>query len=264
MHILWECSFARNIWVEGSKWLDVKLQCCYFGSIEDCFRLGANSLKSEGSICIAAILWTLWTSRNDLIFKGIKDSIQQVIAKIKLRSFCWAKIANMASEHFSNLWQVSPIDSMKMHRRHRLHRLLENWFCRVDYIGFVDGSWVESNNSSTAGIGGFLIDKNRAVKIIFSGPTQQASVFDTELEALFYLLKLYYSSRLKNYSLAIFLDSQKLIQYMLASKRDFTGPIMEWLQGVSKVFIESFLNSSADRLASEGRSRKSMIFSWVF
>lgn len=132
----------------------------------------------------------------------------------------------------------------------------------MDFIGFVDGSYKEINDISSAGIGGFLIDREKKVRYLFSGPTNNTSVFDTELEALYHLLHVFQSSSLGSHKIAVFMDSLSLVQHFKKYRLGCSGSTTSWAYNVIVNHINRLHNSSADQLAKAGRSRRNLIQSW--
>ena len=151
---------------------------------------------------------------------------------------------------------------MRVHQKRRIKRLLDHWFCMMDYIGFIDASWKLKNESILAGIGGFLVSKDGDIKFIFSGPAVQASVFDTELEALHFLLNSYRQSDVKHNKLAVFSDSSKLVHHFNACKLSDFGLLSKWITKVRLVFVERSINYIADQLSKEGKDGNYMLSSW--
>lgn len=72
----------------------------------------------------------------------------------------------------------------------------------------------------------------------FSGSVSQSSVYDTELEALFFLLKAYYSSKYRFHKLVVFLDSFNFVQHFNSCKIQSNGPMLNWAHSVKAVYIE--------------------------
>ena len=92
---------------------------------------------------------------------------------------------------------------MRLHGRSKLKFLMDKWFRSVDIIGLIDGSRKSGDDGISAGIGGYLIDKSGKVLYFFYGPTSQTSAYNTELEALIFLLRTYFNSEYKASSLAV-------------------------------------------------------------
>ena len=94
-------------------------------SLSDCFKFKGGK-KPGSEICVASVLWSLWKSRNKLVFENFYMTVSQVLNLIKITSFNWSRIANMISISYSNLWWVSPLDAISMHIKRRLHRLMDS------------------------------------------------------------------------------------------------------------------------------------------
>ncbi|WOH06287.1 hypothetical protein DCAR_0625712 [Daucus carota subsp. sativus] len=96
-----------------------------------------------------------------------------------------------------------------------------------------------------------MIDKSGKVLYFFYGPTSQTSAYNTELEALIFLLRTYFNSEYKVSSLAVFMDSLNLAQHFNSRKLHSNGPIWSWAHSVTAVYIESCINTLADSMAKE-------------
>lgn len=107
-HILWRCPFAIDVWTNCSAWLKVDPTPQASSNLDGYFCLGSNIYKTRGGICLAAILWTIWTSRNELVLRGEVCSISKVVEKIKFMSLCWTRFANLTSDDRARLWEISP------------------------------------------------------------------------------------------------------------------------------------------------------------
>ena len=89
------------------------------------FLIGSRIYKTGGGICIAVILWSIWTSRNEPVFRGENSSVFKIVEQIKCRSLCWAKVANLTSEARVGLWDISRATTMRLHGRYRLKALMD-------------------------------------------------------------------------------------------------------------------------------------------
>ena len=262
-HIIWHCPFTCDVWVECSKWLDMNLLPPETGNITECLRRGSKLHKSGGGLCLAAIIWSIWTARNELLYQDILSPVHRVMEQIKFRSFCWAKTANIVSKEDFTSWCVSPLSAMNVYSLKSLKSTADYWLHFVDFIGLVDGA-NQNSISSSAGMGGYILDKHNKVVFIFSGPINSTSGIDSKLEALFYLLKAFYNSEWRNTKMAVLVDSLNLVRTFTTSKLHLSESLRKWIQNIKLVHMDCISGSAAAQMAKEGRSREKIVEAWIF
>lgn len=130
-------------------------------------------------------------------------------------------------------------------------------------IGWVDGSWKEENGLQATAFGRFMYDRKFSRLYIFSGPLSKCSVFDTDVEALYFVLRAHATSPCKDKKLAVFVDSQAVAHHFNVCKRSPDGLLDNWVHNYKVVFINRYMNSVTDHLASEGRKKMHMVEAWV-
>lgn len=144
-------------------------------------------------------------------------------------------------------------------------KIIAHWFTRMSIIGFIDGSWRKNNDGSiNSGIGGFLMLSPNNLIFIFSGPTHLTTPYETELEALLFLVGQIYKSEHKEAHIIIFSDSSSLVSNVtnlsvLSSPSQSDSIASQLLAYIRVVHIDRIFNSEADRLSKEGACRKNMI-----
>ncbi|WOH03743.1 hypothetical protein DCAR_0623143 [Daucus carota subsp. sativus] len=106
-----------------------------------------------------------------------------------------------------------------------------------------------------------MSDRDMRKFFIFSSPVKANSVFETELEALYFILKAHKSIPHKR--LAVFVYSSSVAQQFNACKRNYNGSMAKWAHEKKVVFINTHLNGIADHLASKGRKKNSIFVAWV-
>lgn len=142
-----------------------------------------------------------------------------------------------------------------LHEKGTVNSILDYWFDVADFTGFVDGSWNRNDKTHKAGMGGFLLDRNRKVRFIFSGPIHSNSAFDTELEALHHLLKAFRVSPLGSLKLTVLMDSLSIVQHFKKYRLNCLQFTNHWVHNVLVSHIRRNNNSTADTLAKEGSAR---------
>lgn len=114
------------------------------------------------------MLWSLWTTWNNVVFNDVKFKDGEIEKGIKSRAWQWSLTQNLLDDKWYNLWCISPLDAYERHRKNGLNTILNLWFGSNLLVGFVDGSLMKAQDGTTiAGIGGYLLDKNRKAVYIF-------------------------------------------------------------------------------------------------
>ena len=94
-HLFLSCDFFGKIWVGISNWLDFTTVypnhvVDHFLQFENLGRFSKNIRISFQLIWLACI-WVICCERNARIFRNKKESLQQLLNKIKLQSYWWLK-----------------------------------------------------------------------------------------------------------------------------------------------------------------------------
>lgn len=76
-------------------------------------------------ISIAALLWSIWLSHNNLIFNKVKSSKSSILHLVKMRARSWACNAQLLSGGEVNLWCCDPNAAI-------LHMTSQNWHSLLD------------------------------------------------------------------------------------------------------------------------------------
>lgn len=116
---------------------------------------------------------------------------------------------------------------------------------------------------------GFILNKNRRVVYIFSGPSSQITAKDTEWEAISFLTSQIESSASRNDHFTFLSDSMEAMCRFNNLKRNPISsscvPLIDVniLRNSNFVHIRREMNSEADWLAIQGRTKKKMISGWT-
>lgn len=270
-HLLFSCSLAEMGWQIFSSWLGIDVAIFNNRNVLDLFSIIRIKYSREcGGLCLAALLWSLWLARNDLVFNNNRTSRDALQLLIKFRAYSWAKANNLVSPNVENLWVLDPGQCAILKKQSVLKSLMDRWFSVYPFLGFIDGSYLKKGPlQCSGGIGGFLIDKRCKVKLLFSGPVEVTSGFEAELAAL--LLMLYHLSihNLGSKPILVFSDSCKLVYTFLKYKsgnywdrRLQPFDSSELIHNISLLSIPRYLNSSADWLSKQGAKREKMVAAW--
>ncbi|MFS7999230.1 hypothetical protein Hanom_Chr12g01163601 [Helianthus anomalus] len=93
-HLFAECAVSSIVWQMASSWINIPP--IYAFTIEDLLRVhenitGTATIKKLAQAIVLISCWSLWKSRNDLIFTGTRVDISRLLAEIKSTSFLWVK-----------------------------------------------------------------------------------------------------------------------------------------------------------------------------
>lgn len=162
---------------------------------------------------MVAMLWTVWLARNENFFRGIKQSKIVLLHLIKHRALIWSIAGNLIPPDILNLWAVDPQAAYSRRIKWELKNLLTNWFQCATLVGFIDASWkTNKNNIKKAGIGGFLMNSTGRVVFMFSGPSKKNTSYESECEALEFMLGSILFKNLASTQIVIFLDAIQVVK----------------------------------------------------
>lgn len=176
-HLFFQCTLAKLGWTLFQKWLEVDNFEEKIASFFECFlKIKTLYEPMSGSICLAAMFWSIWVARNELVFRNSRISSSNLESVIKYRAFTWARAANLVSLDLQKGWAISPSTSTYMQARKDFLASVAKWSAVYNYLGFIDGAYLKkSSGQLLAGVGGFLINSNRSCQLIFSGPVVACS-----------------------------------------------------------------------------------------
>lgn len=231
-----------------------------------------NKINSVWTITVGAILWTLWLSRNDLLFNNKKDSTSTLEGLVKTRSFYWGVAAKFLRNELHDLWRVNPVGAILLSIKKEAEEGIIWW--NTDAIGYVDGSWKEEliNGSRIirARMGGYLTDAHKMVKYMFFGPTEAWCPLEAELRAVLHLYKAIKSSSHSKCRVFICVDSMTLVNKFEKESLGW-NPIQgdsEWNdlvmdRSVKIKYLPREELQGADSLEKDGRDKAKLLSSWA-
>ncbi|KAF5175899.1 hypothetical protein FRX31_034516 [Thalictrum thalictroides] len=103
LHLFILCPTAKAIWEQLTGHLQMHQQVLNFTNVEGVL-LNWPDLRSREigadiwSILPAAVLWTLWTTRNGIIFKEEQMVVDKVVKRIQFTVWSWLDIWERGSE----------------------------------------------------------------------------------------------------------------------------------------------------------------------
>lgn len=93
-HLLFHCEISRQVWNHflagvGLLWV---LPDCIDSIIKSWrYRIIHPIGKKLLPLLPAAICWTIWKSRNALVFENINFNVTEVIKQVKIQAYCWVR-----------------------------------------------------------------------------------------------------------------------------------------------------------------------------
>lgn len=115
-HIFWFCPHVSKLWDEMFKWwgLAINPRGFQLANIWELHNQFSNSSVRLGwNCCVAACLWSIWLSRNRLVFEGENMKATDLIHLVKIRSFKWCSAVGLVNEVMDSRWfiyQATPIE----------------------------------------------------------------------------------------------------------------------------------------------------------
>lgn len=95
-------------------------------------------------------LWSLWLSRNEVVFKGEFLSVDQIVIMIKFRAKSWCGDIGLAMSEDDCIWNTYPAGIVLKNFNIGKNKLFE---IGSDLLGFIDGSCsVNAENRLVAGV----------------------------------------------------------------------------------------------------------------
>lgn len=144
---------------------------------------------------------------------------------------------------------------------------------QANFIGFIDGAWkkdVEGNIKG--GIGGYLVDSNRELRFLFSGPQFVWNPYEAELNAILFLVGKIKQNLSIQGTVTFYTDSLLLVDCYQKMKVGIRCDIPvafddKWMEFIKDpTFRLDFMSRAnlrgADDLAKKGRERSSILWAW--
>lgn len=273
-HLLWNCSLARGVWNLVADWwsLNVSQKLKIRSSIWESVNMFFSSKVRNGwIISLAAGLWSIWLSRNKLIFNNKKDNIEVVVYLIKIRAFKWLLASKSIKDELETLWMVNPVGVLLLFNS-SLRKEEFIWW-NTDLIGYTDGSWKSLRSGAVCGgMGGFLKDREDNLLFIFSGPTQAWCPLEAERNAVLFIFDRVERNSKHKGMVTICTDSVLLVNQFQKERAGFKGESFlkkhkYWDSMVSNhcfrlSYVPRDVLSGADELAKQGMVRSKVLFAW--
>lgn len=116
-HLFWSCSLARLSWDSLFSWFEIAKTNQVFTSLQAALLYFNNVIGTScGGICLIAMLWTLWLTRNECIFADNRLPGAIIIHLLKTRAWEWSIAKNLSTLEFKSNWYISPVQAYKDHQ----------------------------------------------------------------------------------------------------------------------------------------------------
>ncbi|GAU45061.1 hypothetical protein TSUD_198490 [Trifolium subterraneum] len=111
-HLFVTCDSISPVWYSLFRWLGFRfvsppsISSVFQGFLG--FRVG-RKIRLEWLLIWHATVWTIWNSRNDVIFARGTVSVESLVDKVKFSSWKWYLAKNLGSPCSFYEWEVQPI-----------------------------------------------------------------------------------------------------------------------------------------------------------
>ncbi|OMO71257.1 reverse transcriptase [Corchorus capsularis] len=167
-HIFLKCKRSWLVWqYYCAKW---KVSWVMPMEVSSAFQIWIDIYEnSVWRMTFYAILWTLWTVRNDAIFNGSSMEVSQIqaIVDCRIAFWCKAKWPNSAVTIDDYLRGLECVQVPDIGVKRRLHL---DWLSPVEGQLKINVDGAARGQPGEARIGGVLRDESSSIKMIFSKP----------------------------------------------------------------------------------------------
>ncbi|XP_058742316.1 uncharacterized protein LOC131614778 [Vicia villosa] len=113
-HLLFKCKISQKVWGNIYVWLDIKDMKDFVGvhHLRNFTQALQGKIKKK-KLCLVwlATVWTIWTWRNKIIFKGDRLVLDDLIMNITVMAWSWHSIGNRGACCTTlYFWLHSPLD----------------------------------------------------------------------------------------------------------------------------------------------------------
>lgn len=191
-HLFWDCELSRWAWGFVSKWWSLPnlLQESSQFSLSRLLNFKVSrQAKRIWIIVVAAVLWTVWLARNELVFSKVKVNKQSLTELIYIRTSKWGKASGVLNYGDTPLWKVHPQGAIALHTFKECSSFWLHKRHGFDFICAVDGAWGTSDSGRLGGgIGGTIHNNQGSLILSFSGPVSSSNALHTEIEGILFVI----------------------------------------------------------------------------
>ena len=112
VHMFLSCLSSFLVWYQVARWLgwELVMPVGLAQQFEAFTGLGRAKRTRLGLLLVwYAVIWTIWASRNDLIFVGGLLREEPVVDRVKLLAWKWFRTKCLASSCSLYEWEVQPV-----------------------------------------------------------------------------------------------------------------------------------------------------------
>ena len=273
-HIFWGCELSIWAWDFISSWWNVKslrIQCSGFSLANILNAKVIPPARRIWQLVVAAVLWSIWLARNELIFSNVRIKKGVLLALIRCRVSVWGKASGILGYGDTPVWKVNPQGAVALH----LYKLSNAFWLHkragFDLVCAVDGAWGYSGNKTFGGgIGGTIRDKSGNLVLSFSGPVLAAAAVMAELRSVIYAIDCIVARKLSHLRSVICSDSILVVNaFNKGVLIDFPILHLEFRHQnlINKTifvqYVPRYLNENADSLAKNGITKHYVKACWA-
>ena len=261
-HLFWNCPLAQSMWKVISHWwcLDRNFINRQFFSLESTLLLKhAQKTSSIWRLVVAAVLWTIWLARNELIFNNSRPSMNSLRQLLMARINKWGLVSGTIPFGNDPLWMLNPEGMISVYWHKKLKDFWKYRFQPGVLTITVKGLWdLNSRNIRRGGMGIIVKKGCGCILHTTAAPIYINNAAHAEIEAIIYILRLFEKGYWKEKRGVIYSESFTAAQAVrngLSSFLPALGPvknISRALNFFSIHFIPSDINCEAHDLAKKG------------
>lgn len=94
VHLLFSCTFAWNLWMASYNWLSFSTVIPNNGkahSLQHVFSCWSKKQEKETWMIWLSVIWTIWNSRNNCIFREDVTEIDKILYLIQFKFWSWMR-----------------------------------------------------------------------------------------------------------------------------------------------------------------------------
>ncbi|GKV35976.1 hypothetical protein SLEP1_g44163 [Rubroshorea leprosula] len=114
-HLFLKCNVVRWVWLACARWwgITITLDKDCLKTFENFGAWSKDSRTTEGWDCIwNTVIWSMWLTRNQIIYRDSKVNRGKLFELIRLRSFAWIKVRKVRCYFNLSNWLLDPISCL--------------------------------------------------------------------------------------------------------------------------------------------------------